>query len=59
MTSAIGSSKPEHTFPLTSPNGNHSKGSGTEGSATDHPAQRETVHPMPVGPLGHNVNTTA
>lgn len=59
MTSPIGSSSTKFT-PLNSLNTNRNNSQpATDGTASN-PAQQETVHPAtPVGPLGHNINTTA
>ncbi|CAG9207011.1 conserved hypothetical protein [Paraburkholderia tropica] len=60
MTSPIGSSSVGHSSPLTTFDPNRNKNSGSAGYAGNNSAQPETVHPgTPVGPLGHNINTTA
>jgi len=61
MTSPIGSSSVAHTSSLTSLNDSrNNKNSGTGSSVGNSTPQPETVHPItPVGPLGHNINTTA
>ncbi|QGZ65459.1 hypothetical protein [Paraburkholderia acidisoli] len=59
MTSPIGSSSSPFASALTSTNTNRNSGQTNTGTSTDTPAQHETVHPAPVGPLGHNINTTA
>jgi hypothetical protein len=62
MTSPIGSSNPEPTFSLPTPTGGRGKNPGTEGSAAN-PANShippQTGRPAPIGPLGHNLDTSA
>ncbi|WP_322105545.1 hypothetical protein [Paraburkholderia sp. J41] len=59
MTSPIGSSSTKFT-PLNPPTNPRNANPTPAGTATGTPAQPETVHPAtPVGPLGHNINTTA
>lgn len=60
MTNPIGSNPLSSWTP--SLNGNHSnRNSGTGGNANNSSSeQEELLHPgTPVGPLGHNINTTA
>jgi hypothetical protein len=60
MTSPIGSSNVAFTSSLTSLGGNHDNKNDSTGSSAEKPAsQPETLHPTPIGPLGHNINTTA
>lgn len=61
MTSPIGSSSIAHTSSLTLPGENRSnKNSSTDSTAGNPFPQQETSHPAaPVGPLGHNINTSA
>jgi hypothetical protein len=60
MTSPIGSSNVARSSSLTSLEENRSsKNSGSAGNAGNTSTEKETVHPTPVGPLGHNINTTA
>ncbi|HYA59074.1 MAG TPA: hypothetical protein VED85_01820 [Burkholderiaceae bacterium] len=61
MTSPIGSSKVAHTSSLTSLNESRNNKNSSTGSTPGNPTlQPETVHPTtPVGPLGHNIDTTA
>ncbi|MEM5405675.1 hypothetical protein AB4Y45_17480 [Paraburkholderia sp. EG287A] len=61
MTSPIGSSSIAHTSSLTTLGENrNTKNSSTGGTAGNPFPQQETVNPaMPVGPLGHNINTSA
>ncbi|TDG03148.1 hypothetical protein E1N52_35945 [Paraburkholderia guartelaensis] len=61
MTSPIGSSSIAHTSSLTTLGENrNTKNSSTEGTAGNPFPQQETVHPAtPIGPLGHNINTSA
>lgn len=59
MTSPIGTSNPEHSFSVTPPAGGRSKSTSSEGTAANHTTQPATVRPTPIGPLGHNVDTSA
>ncbi|MCP3711160.1 hypothetical protein M3I54_30010 [Paraburkholderia sp. CNPSo 3274] len=61
MTSPIGSSSIAHTSSLTTPGESRSTKNSSTGSTAGNPfPQQETVHPAtPVGPLGHNINTSA
>lgn len=61
MTSPIGSSSIAHTSSLTSSGENRSTKNSSTGSTAGNPfPQQETLHPAaPVGPLGHNINTSA
>jgi hypothetical protein len=60
MTSPIGSSNVSHSSSLTSLDENRNKNSGTASNAGNSAPEKETVRPTaPLGPLGHNINTTA
>jgi hypothetical protein len=61
MTSPIGSSNVAHTSSLNSLGENRStKNSGSGNTAGNAAPHEETVRPAaPLGPLGHNINTTA
>ncbi|QGZ59665.1 hypothetical protein [Paraburkholderia acidiphila] len=61
MTSPIGSSSIAHTSSLTSSGETRSTKNATTGNTAGNPfPQQETLHPAaPVGPLGHNINTSA
>ena len=61
MTSPVGSSSTAHTSPLTSAGETRSSKHSSTGTAGGHPfPEQEIIHPaMPVGPLVHNINTTA
>ena len=61
MTSPIGSSSIAHTSSLTTPGESRSTKNSSTGSTAGNPSpQQETLHPAaPVGPLGHNINTSA
>jgi len=61
MTSPVGSSSTAHTSPLTSAGETRSSKNSSNASAGGNPfPDQEIIHPAtPVGPLGHNINTTA
>lgn len=61
MSSPIGSSSIAHTSSLTTLGENRNTKNASTGSSAGTPfPQQETVNPaMPVGPLGHNINTSA
>ena len=61
MTSPIGSSSIAHTSSLTTPGESRNTKNSSTGSTAGNPfPQQETLHPTaPVGPLGHNINTSA
>jgi hypothetical protein len=61
MTSPVGSSSTAHTSSLTSPNESRSSKNSSTGSSGGNPfSEQDIIHPAtPVGPLGHNINTTA